>query len=120
MDPVRGFVVTPNGGDHFSLNLTTPPVHSLGDQVTIHFELNPSWYYNGTKCAKFNPLVFDKTNWQIPQYVDMSFVDYGCCNYRINATGGGYEWQYAGKNFVVYACDGEAGYGCKGKEPCGA
>ncbi|CAF3902475.1 unnamed protein product, partial [Rotaria sp. Silwood1] len=55
-----------------------------------------------------------------PQQVDMSFGDYGCCTYVITAVGGGYEWQYTTSTFAVYACDGQAGYGCKGKEPCGA
>ncbi len=50
----------------------------------------------------------------------MSFVDYGCCNYLITGNGGGYDWVYQSQGFVVYACDGQAGYGCKGKEPCGA
>lgn len=50
----------------------------------------------------------------------MSFGDYGCCNYIITATSGGYDWQYTAHGIVVYACDGTAGYGCKGKEPCGA
>jgi len=42
------------------------------------------------------------------------------CNYEIIGNGGGYDWQYATLNFVVYAYDGQAGYGCKGKQPCGA
>ncbi|CAF3982177.1 unnamed protein product [Adineta steineri] len=120
IDPIHGFVVTPEGNDHFTLKLNTPPVRSLGDQVKVDFKLQPSWYYNGTRCVQFNTIIFDQKNWQIPQQVDMSFTDYGCCNYVVTATGGGYEWQYKLSSFVVYACDGEAGYGCKGKEPCGA
>ncbi|CAF4516314.1 unnamed protein product [Rotaria sp. Silwood2] len=120
VEPMHGFVVTPTGQDHFTLKLQTPPVHSLGDQVTVEFKLQPSWYYNGTRCAEFNTIVFDRENWQEPKQVDMTFGDYGCCSYAIIATGGGYEWQYAVSSFVVYACDGQAGYGCTGKQPCGA
>jgi hypothetical protein len=120
VEPIHGFVVTPQGQDHFTLKLQTPPVRSLGDQVKIEFKVQPNWYYNGTRCAKFNSIVFDQENWAKPQQVDMSFIDYGCCTYAITATGGGYEWLYQVQTFVVYACDGQAGYGCKGKEPCGA
>jgi hypothetical protein len=120
VDPVHGYVVTPEGQDHFTLKLQTPPVHALGDEVTVEFKIKSNWYYNGTRCAKFNPIVFNRSNWQEVKQVNMSFVDYGCCNYVITATGGGYDWQYAPVGFVVYACDGQAGYGCKGKEPCGA
>ncbi|CAF3395784.1 unnamed protein product [Rotaria sp. Silwood2] len=120
IEPYHGFVVTPEGQDHFTLKLNTPPVHSLGDQVKVEFKVQPNWFYNGTQCAKFNTIIFDKENWQESQQVDMSFIDYGCCTYAITANGGGYNWQYAVQTFVVYACDGQAGYGCKGKEPCGA
>jgi hypothetical protein len=116
---VRGFVVTPDGQDHFTLQLNTPPVTSLGEQVTVEFKLQPNWYYNGTRCVNFNPIVFHRDDWQKPQQVDMSFADYGCCNYAVTATGGGYDWQYIVSTFVVYGCDGEAGYGCKGTYPCG-
>jgi len=120
IENLHGYVVTPQGNDNFTLNLQTPPVHSLGDQITIEFQVKSNWYYNGTNCAKFNSIVVDRTNWNKPQEVNMSFIDYGCCNYEIIGNGGGYDWQYARLNFVVYACDGEAGYGCKGKQPCGA
>ncbi|UJR10783.1 hypothetical protein I4U23_014970 [Adineta vaga] len=119
IEPQRGFVVTPEGQDHLTLKLNSPPVRSLGDQVKVEFKLNPSWYYNGTKCATFNPITFTSDNWQIPQQVDMTFADYGCCSYVMTATSGGYEWQYQYSAFVVYGCEGEAGYGCKGKYPCG-
>ncbi|CAF1364083.1 unnamed protein product [Rotaria sp. Silwood1] len=124
--PVRGFVVTPDGGlDNFTLTLQTPPVHSLGDEVTINFRPKPNWYYNGTECAKFtvngNPnIVFTKENWNKPQRVDMKFSGYGCCTYEIEGIGGSYEWQYQEQTFVVYGCDGIGGYGCNGKQPCGA
>ncbi|CAF1038908.1 unnamed protein product [Rotaria sordida] len=124
--PVRGFVVTPDGGlDNFTLKLQTPPVHSLGDEVTISFRPKPNWYYNGTKCAKFtvngNPkIVFTKENWNKPQRVDMEFSGYGCCTYEIEGMGGSYEWQYQEQTFVVYGCDGIGGYGCNGRQPCGA
>ncbi|CAF1533646.1 unnamed protein product, partial [Rotaria sordida] len=81
IEPLHGFVVTPDGQDHFTLKLHTPPVHSLGDQVKVEFKVQPDWYYNGTRCAKFNTIVFDRETWQKPQQVDMSFIDYGCCRY---------------------------------------
>ncbi|CAF4520780.1 unnamed protein product [Rotaria sp. Silwood2] len=87
-DPMHGFVVTPDGPDHFSLKLNTPPVRSLGNQVTVEFKAQPNWYYNGTRCAQFNSIIFDKGNWNKPQQVDMSFGDYGCCTYAITANGG--------------------------------
>jgi hypothetical protein len=118
VNPLHNFVVTPDGQDHFTLKLQTPPVHSLGDQVKVEFKVQPSGYYNGTRCAKFNTIVFDKENWNEPQRVDMSFVDYGCCIYGITANGGGYEWQYAARAIIVFACDERAGFGCKGKQPC--
>ncbi|CAF1198321.1 unnamed protein product [Rotaria sp. Silwood1] len=123
--PVRGFVVTPDGGlDNFTMTLQTPPVHSLGDEVTITFRPKPSWYYNGTECAKFtvngNPkIVFTKENWNKPQRIDMKFSGYGCCEYEIEGMGGSYEWQYQEQTFVVYGCDGVGGLGCNGKYPCG-
>ncbi|CAF3927195.1 unnamed protein product [Rotaria sordida] len=120
IENLHGFVVTPDGQDHFNLTLNGPPVHSLGDQVKVEFKVRPNWYYNGTHCANFNTIIFDGENWQKPQQVDMSFGDYGCCTYVVTAVGGGYEWQYTTSTFAVYACDGQAGYGCKGKEPCGA
>ena len=120
IDPTRGYVVTPQGQDQFSMKMVTPPVSSLGNQVLVEFKAQPNWYYNGTRCAQFNPIVFTHDNWQVPQNVTMSFVDYGCCTYLVKASGGGYDWQYTTNSFVVYACDGQAGYGCKGREPCGA
>ncbi|CAF0722682.1 unnamed protein product [Adineta steineri] len=98
-------VVTPNGQVHFKLKLQTPL---------------PNWYYNGTQCAKFNTIIFNQENWNKPLQVDMSFIDYEWCTYTITANGGGYKWQYTTQTFVVYACDGQAGYGCSGKQPCGA
>jgi hypothetical protein len=113
-------ITTPEGQDNFTLKLETPPVHALGDQVIVEFRVQPNWYYNGTQCAKFNPIVFDRTNWQEPKQVVVSFIDYGCCNYVITATGGGYDWQYTPQAFIVYACEGQAGKECKdGKYPCG-
>ncbi|CAF4185098.1 unnamed protein product, partial [Rotaria sordida] len=64
IEPLHGFVVTPDGQDHFTLKLHTPPVHSLGDQVKVEFKVQPDWYYNGTRCAKFNTIVFDRETWQ--------------------------------------------------------
>ncbi|CAF2633930.1 unnamed protein product [Rotaria sp. Silwood2] len=125
ISPVRGFVVTPDGGfDNFTMTLQTPPVHSLGDEVTVTFRPKPSWYYNGTECAKFtvngNPkVVFTKENWNKPQRVDMKFSGYGCCEYEIEGMSGCYEWQYQEQTFVVYGCDGVGGLGCNGKYPCG-
>ncbi|CAF0759677.1 unnamed protein product [Adineta steineri] len=120
VEPQHGYVVTPNGQDHFTLKLQTPLVRSLGDQVKVEFKVQPNLYYNGTQCAKFNPIIFNQENWDKPLQVDMSFIDYGCCTYAITANGGGYEWLYTTQTFVVYACDGQAGYGCIGKQPCGA
>ncbi|CAF2106046.1 unnamed protein product [Rotaria magnacalcarata] len=119
IENLHGFVVTPEGGDHFMLKLNGQPVHSLGDQVTVYFKVQPNWYYNGTRCAEFNSIVFDRENWQEQKEVDMKFGDYGCCSYAVTAVGGGYEWQYSTTSFAVYACDGTPGYGCTGKEPCG-
>ncbi|CAF0842638.1 unnamed protein product [Didymodactylos carnosus] len=127
-EPTRGFVVTPDGNDNFTLKLTTPLVHSLGDSVTISFKANPSQYYNGTQCAEFSgeggsrTIVFNSKNWNEPQNITMSFKgNYGCCSYRIIGEGGGYDWLYSqdGYTFVVYACNGISGWGCQGKEPCG-
>jgi hypothetical protein len=107
--------------DNLTLKLQTPPVRALGDQVKIEFKVQPNWYYNGTRCATFDPIVFDSENWNEPQEVHMSFGDYGCCIYAISATGGGYDWLYTAQTFTVYACDGQPGSGCKdGKYPCGA
>ena len=99
--------------------MQTPPIRSLGDEVQVEFRAIPNWYYNATKCAQFNPITFNLANWQEPKQVDMTFQEYGCCNYAIIGKGGGYDWQYTISTFVVYACDGQAGYGCKGREPCG-
>jgi hypothetical protein len=121
-DVSSGYVhVFPSGSqDNFTIKLQTPPVHALGDQVKIEFKLEPTWYYNGTRCAEFDPIVFDRENWDEPKQVDMTFSDYGCCNYVVTATGGGYDWQYSRLSFVVYGCDGQPGSGCKdGKYPCG-
>ncbi|CAF1238262.1 unnamed protein product [Didymodactylos carnosus] len=116
---------TESCGDNFTLQLLTPPVHSLGDEVTITFSPKPNWYYNGTECARFTvngneKIVFTYENWNEPQQVDLTFRGYGCCAYEIEGIGGSYEWQYQAQTFVVYGCDGTGGYGCKGKEPCGA
>lgn len=119
VEPMRGFVVTPDGQDHFELTSGSPPVGSLGEEIHVNFKAQPNWYYNATQCAKFNTIVFNRDNWNKPQKVDMSFKEYGCCTYAITATGGGYEWQYTISTFAVYACDGTAGYGCNGKSPCG-
>ncbi|CAF4635515.1 unnamed protein product, partial [Rotaria sp. Silwood2] len=111
-------VVTPEGQDHFMLRLSGQPVHSLGDQVTVHCKVQPNCYYNATRCAQFNNIVFDRENWHEQKRVDMSFGNYGCCLYEITAVGGRYEWLYFKSTFLVYACDGQAGHGCMGKEPC--
>ncbi|CAM4773131.1 unnamed protein product [Rotaria magnacalcarata] len=115
VEPFRNFVVTPDGQDNLKLTLQAPPVHAPTDQVTIEFKVQPNYFYNGTRCAEFSKVVFDKTNWQVPQQITMSFVDYGCCSYAITGNGGGYDWQYTIATVVVYACDGEAGVACKGK-----
>ena len=44
------------------------------------------------------------------------FVNYGCCIYLINATGGGYDWQYTGESIFVFACDEREGDDCKGRK----
>ena len=109
-------MVTPEDDDYFTLKLETPPVQSLGGQVTVEFEVQPSGIYNGTRCGKFNTIVFDTENWRIPQHVNVSFGDYGCCIYEITANDGGYDWQYAGSSIFVFACVARAGYDCKGKQ----
>jgi hypothetical protein len=114
----NGFVVTLDSSNNFTLKLQTPPLHSLGDHVNVEFKVQPSERYNGTRCATFNTIVFNKDNWNKPQQVDMTFGDYGCCIYEIIGHGGGYEWQYEGAAIIVLACDERAGYGCKGKQPC--
>ncbi len=99
--------------------MQTPPVQALGDQVTIEFKVQPAGYYNGTRCAKFNPIVFNGQNWQKPQQVDITFDTYGCCIYNIIANSGGYDWQYGGPAAIfVFGCDERAGYSCKGKHTC--
>ena len=118
IDFKRTFVVTPDGQDHFMLALQTPPVRTIDDQVTIEFKVQTDLFYNDKRCVKFNPIVLNRKNWQNPQQVNMSFVDYGCCTYEITANGGGYDWQYFRTIFDVLACDGEAGYGCQDKLPC--
>jgi len=112
MDPLRGFVVTPDGQDNFTLKLMTPLVHSLGDQVTIEFKVRPDSYFNATRCAQFSKVVFNGENCLKPQQVNMSFGDYGCCTYEITANGGGYDWQYSAQTFAVYACNGQVGKDC--------
>jgi hypothetical protein len=116
VDPAVNFVVTPKDPDHFTLVLQTKPIQSLGGQVKVEFIVQPSGIYNGTRCGKFNTIVFDTENWQIPQQVNVSFVDYGCCIYEITANDGGYDWQYSGSGIFVFACDERAGYDCKGKQ----
>lgn len=115
LDPLNSFVVTPKDPDYFTLALQTPPVQSLVGQVKVEFKVQPSGIYNGTRYGKFNAIVFDKKNWQIPQQVNVSFVHYGCCIHDITANNGGYDWQYAGSSILVFACDERAGYDCKGK-----
>ncbi|UJR12029.1 hypothetical protein I4U23_016207 [Adineta vaga] len=115
--PIRPFVVTPNGEDYLTISIESPPVHGLGDQIKVEFQLQPSYYYNGTRCTNFNPIIFDRKTWQYPQQVNMSFDTYGCCQYAIRGNGGGYEWQYENSTITVYACDGYAGTACKGKYP---
>jgi len=120
IESLHGFVVTLDGQDHFTLKLQTPSVHSLDNQVKVTFKVQLSYYYNGTRCAWFNTIVSNREDWQEAQQVDISFDDYGCCTYAITANDNGYDWQYVIQTFVVYACDGQAGYGCKSKQPCGA
>jgi len=118
IDSLHNFVVTPNDQDHFIMELQTPLVHSLGDQVKVEFKVQPSGYYNGTRCATFNPIVFSRENWQQPQRVNMTFGDFGCCIYSIVANGGGYDWQYAPGAIIVFACDERVGNLCQGKHSC--
>jgi hypothetical protein len=106
-------VVTPHDQDHFTLKLQTPPVQSLGGQVKVEFKVQPSGIYNGTRCAEFNRIVFDEKNWQVPQQVNMSFLDYGCCIYGLTANSGGYDWLYSGFSIFVFGCEERAGYDCK-------
>ncbi|CAF3815150.1 unnamed protein product [Rotaria sp. Silwood1] len=63
VDPFNNFVITPNDQDYFTLKLQTPPVQSLGGQVKVEFKVQLSGIYNGTRCGKFNTIVFDKENW---------------------------------------------------------
>ena len=116
VNPQNNFVATPTSHDSFTLKLQTPPVQSLGGQVKIDFKVQPSGIYNGTRCADFNPIVFNETNWDQPQQVNVSFVDYGCCIYAINGNGGGYDWEYAGASIFVFGCHERAGYDCKEKQ----
>ncbi len=111
-------MVTPNDQDHFTMELQTPLVHSLGDQVKVEFIVQPAGYYNGTRCATFNPIVFSRENWQEPQRVNMTFGDFGCCIYAITANGGGYDWEYAPGVIMVFACDERVGTLCKGEHSC--
>jgi hypothetical protein len=118
VEPSRTFVVTPDGHDYLELTLQTPPVHAPGDEVKVEFKVQPNYFYNGTRCAEFSPVVFNRANWQVPQQINISFADYGCCSYAITATGGGYDWYYTTPTIVVSACDGEAGHACKDRA-CG-
>ncbi|CAF1245987.1 unnamed protein product [Rotaria sordida] len=111
--------VIQHSGYNLKLTLQTLPVHAPSDQVKVEFKVQPNYFYNGTQCVEFSTVVFDRANWQIPQQINMSFVDCGCCSYAITATGGGYDWYYITPTIVVYACDGEAGHACKGKRTCG-
>ncbi|CAF1354996.1 unnamed protein product, partial [Rotaria sordida] len=88
VEPSRSFVVTSDGQDNLKLTFQTLPVHAPSDQVKVEFKVQPNYFYNGTQYAEFITVVFDRANWQIPQQINMSFVDYGCCSYAITATGG--------------------------------
>ncbi|CAF4323954.1 unnamed protein product, partial [Rotaria sp. Silwood2] len=118
VEPSRTFVVTPDGQDYLKLTLQTPPVHAPGDEVKVEFKVDPNYFYNGTRCAEFSPVVFNRINWLVPQQINISFADYGCCSYAITATGCGYDWYYTTPTIVVSACDGEAGHACKDRA-CG-
>ncbi|CAF3614740.1 unnamed protein product [Rotaria sp. Silwood2] len=83
-------------------------VHSLRYEIKVEFRAQPNGYCNGTQCTNFNPILFIKDNWQEPQQVDMSFIDYACFTDAITATDGEYNRQYQVSTFVVYACDGQA------------
>ncbi|CAF4570379.1 unnamed protein product, partial [Rotaria sp. Silwood2] len=67
IEPSREFVVTPDGQDNLKLTLQTIPVHASGDQVKVEFKVQPNYFYNGTRCAEFSTVVFDRANWQVPQ-----------------------------------------------------
>ncbi|CAF5033173.1 unnamed protein product, partial [Rotaria sp. Silwood1] len=72
VDPFNNFVITPNDQDYFTLKLQTPPVQSLGGQVKVEFKVQLSGIYNGTRCGKFNTIVFDKENWHHCEvFIDM-------------------------------------------------
>ncbi|CAF1189531.1 unnamed protein product [Adineta steineri] len=116
IEPQNSFVVTPHNQDYFTIKLQTPPVQSSGGQVKVEFKVRPSGIYNGTQCAKFNRIIFEKNNWQIPQQVNMSFIDYGCCIYEFTANGGGYDWLYTDFSIFVFGCKERAGYDCKEKK----
>jgi hypothetical protein len=73
VESLHGFVVTPDGQDPFTLRLQTPQVRSLGDQLKFEFKVQPNWYYNDTRYAQFNSIVFDKENWEKPQQVDVFY-----------------------------------------------
>ncbi|CAF1285377.1 unnamed protein product [Adineta steineri] len=113
IEPQNSFVLTPHNQDYFTIKLQTPPVQSSGGEVKVDFKVRPSGIYNGTQCDKFNRIIFEKNNWQIPQQVNISFVDYGCCIYEFTANGGGYDWLYTDFSIFVFGCKERAGYDCK-------
>jgi hypothetical protein len=117
VEPVRGFVATLSGNDNFTIALMTPPVESLGP-VRVSFVPHPNFFYNCSTCVTLIPteeLVFTVDNWNQPIEVIVAFQKYGCSAYTVVGSGGGYQFMYQSPySFVVYTCDGTAGYGCDG------
>ncbi len=113
--PENTFVVTPTSQDYLTLKLQTLPIQSLGGQVKIEFKIQPSGIFNGTRCAKFNPIiVFDEQDWDKRQQVNVSFVDYGYCIYSILGHDGGYEWEYTvPRGIFAFGYHERAGNDCK-------
>jgi len=67
-------------------------------------------------------LMFDMTNWNVPQTVFLQYLATGCEQVAIKATGGGFDWQFEPTNnyIILQAChyDPATTY-CKESPVCG-
>jgi hypothetical protein len=49
-------------------------------------------------------LIFDSTNWNVPQSVFLDYLANGCEQLAIKASGGGYDWQIGSNDIRLQAC----------------
>jgi len=125
---LHGYVAVPSGDDNFTISLTAPPVHRLGDVVvkfnTVSLGCANCIALRSASGVGLTKLTFTSENWNIPQRVFIHYLKSGDSYFQPYATGGGYEiknWESGAREertlgssmHAVTCLKGIPGFGCE-------